>query len=95
MTGRRSCPKCGAVYHMKNLRPQVNEICDNDGTKLVQRPDDAPEVVANRLNTYHRQTEPVVDYYREFRTVYDIDANDDADEVGDLIFGKLDGLARA
>lgn len=94
MTGRRSCPKCGAVYHIKNLKPRVDEICDNDGTKLVQRPDDEPEVVANRLKTYHRQTEPVVDYYRQGRTVYDIDANNGADGVGDLIFEKLDALAK-
>jgi len=94
MTGRRSCPKCGAVYHIKNLKPRVDEICDNDGTKLVQRPDDEPQVVANRLKTYHRQTEPVVDYYRQSRTVYDIDANNGADGVGDLIFEKLDALAK-
>jgi len=95
MTGRRSCPKCGAVYHIKNLKPKVDEVCDNDGTKLIQRPDDSPEVVANRLQTYHQQTEPVVDYYRNKRTIYDIDANKNADEVSTLIFERLDALARA
>lgn len=95
MTGRRSCPKCGAVYHIKNLKPKVDEVCDNDGTKLTQRPDDSPEVVANRLQTYHQQTEPVVDYYRNNRMVYDIDANKNADEVSTLIFERLDALARA
>ncbi len=94
MTGRRSCPKCGMVYHVKNLKPKVNGICDNDGTKLIQRPDDAPEVVANRLETYHKQTKPVVDYYKENRTVYDIDSNKDAEKVSDLIFGKLDALVK-
>jgi adenylate kinase len=94
MTGRRSCPKCGAVYHIKNLKPRVDEICDNDGTKLVQRPDDEPQVVANRLKTYHRQTEPVVEYYKQSRMVYDIDANNGADGVGDLIIEKLDALAK-
>jgi len=95
MTGRRSCPKCGAVYHLKNLKPKVDEVCDSDGTKLIQRPDDSPEVVANRLQTYHQQTEPVVDYYRNNRMVYDIDANKNADEVSTLIFEKLDALAGA
>ena len=64
ITGRRSCPKCGAVYHVKNMPPKVDGICDKDGTALVQRPDDTEEVVRNRLETYYRQTEPVVDYYQ-------------------------------
>jgi len=96
MTGRRSCPKCGAVYHLKNLQPKADGICDNDGTILIQRHDDSPEVVAKRLKTYHQQTEPVVDYYNENgRTVFDVDANDGADEVSDLIFEELDALAKA
>ena len=95
MTGRRSCPKCGAVYHIENLKPKVEGICDKDGSKLIQRPDDSPEVVANRLKTYHLQTEPVVDYYKNNNVVYDIDANKDADEVGALVFEKLDALVEA
>jgi len=94
MTGRRSCPKCGAVYHIENLRPKVEGICDNDGTTLIQRPDDSLEVVTNRLKTYHRQTKPVVDYYRKNNTVYDIDANKDVDKVGALLFENLDILAK-
>jgi len=94
MTGRRSCPQCGAVYHIRNLRPKVDEICDNDGVKLVQRTDDSPEVVAHRLETYRQQTEPVVDYYKKTRVVYNIDANKDADEVSNSIFEKLNALAK-
>jgi adenylate kinase len=95
MAGRRSCPKCGAVYHIKRFRPKVDEICDNDGARLIQRPDDSPEVVASRLKTYHRQTEPVVDYYRKSNTVYDIDANKDVDEVSAQLIENLDTLAKA
>jgi adenylate kinase len=95
MTGRRSCPQCGAVYHIENLKPKVEGICDNDGATLIQRPDDCLEVVANRLKTYHRQTEPVVDYYKKNNTVCDIDANEDADEVSELIFENLDALIKA
>jgi adenylate kinase len=95
LTGRRSCPQCGAVYHIENLKPKVEGICDNDGTELVQRPDDSAEVVANRLETYHRRTEPVVDYYKKnSNTVYDIDANKNIDEVSALIFEKLDALVK-
>ena len=93
ITGRRSCPKCGAVYHVKNMPPKVDEVCDVDGAKLVQRPDDTEEVVRNRLETYCRQTEPVVDYYKTRRTVHDIDADEDADSVAEVIFRKLDALA--
>lgn len=95
MTGRRSCPQCGAVYHIENMKPKTDGVCDHDGTELVQRPDDSPEVVANRLETYHEQTEPLVDFYRKNGTVYDFDANKDADEVGVLVFTALDSLAGA
>jgi adenylate kinase len=92
ITGRRSCPKCGAVYHVRNMPPKNDGVCDLDGTKLVQRPDDTAEVVKNRLATYYQQTEPVVEYYKSKRTVYDIDANKDADTVAAVIFRKLDSL---
>jgi adenylate kinase len=94
MTGRRNCPQCGAVYHIENLRPKVEGICDNDGATLIQRSDDSLEVVKNRLKTYHRQTEPVVDYYKKNNTVYDIDANKDVDEVTAQLFENLDTLAK-
>ncbi|MFA5238810.1 MAG: adenylate kinase [Phycisphaerae bacterium] len=93
ITGRRSCPKCGAVYHIENLRPKVEGICDKDGTKLTQRPDDSLEVVTARLRAYHQQTEPVVDYYKKNNTVYDIDADKNIDEVSVLLLKNLDALA--
>jgi len=95
MTGRRSCPQCGAVYHIDNLKPKTEGVCDNDGTELVQRADDNPEVVANRLETYHRQTKPLVNYYKNNGMVYDFDAGKDIDEVKALIFEKLDALDKA
>ena len=94
ITGRRSCPKCGSVYHVKNMPPKVPGICDRDGMPLVQRPDDTEEVVRNRLQTYYRQTAPVVDYYKARRTVLDIDADGDADTVAAVIFQKLDPLKK-
>ncbi|HSW01899.1 MAG TPA: adenylate kinase [Sedimentisphaerales bacterium] len=93
ITGRRSCPTCGAVYHVKNMPPKADGICDKDGARLVQRPDDTEEVVRNRLETYYLQTKPVVDYYKARRTVDDVDAGGDADAVAQGIFRKLDGLA--
>ena len=95
MTGRRSCPECGAVYHIENLKPKVEGKCDKDNADLVQRADDARDIVANRLKTYHEQTKPVVDYYKGNGTVIEIDANKDADEVTGFIFDKLEELASA
>jgi adenylate kinase len=92
ITGRRSCPKCGAVYHVRNMPPKRDGVCDLDGTQLVQRADDTEEVVKNRLATYYEQTEPVVEYYKGRRTVHDIDANQDADSAAAVIFRKLDTL---
>jgi len=95
MTGRRSCPECGAVYHIENLKPKVEGKCDKDGTELIQRPDDNLEVVQSRLKTYHEQTEPVVDYYKNNGTVYSIDSGKSADEVSELIFKRLNALVKA
>jgi len=92
ITGRRSCPQCGAVYHVVNMPPKQEGVCDHDGAALVQRPDDTAEVVENRLATYYEQTKPVVDYYRARRTVHDVDGNADADAVAALLFEKLDAL---
>ena len=64
ITGRRSCPECGQVYHVKTLPPRKAGVCDDCGSKLVQRDDDHEEVVRQRLEAYHRQTEPVIAYYR-------------------------------
>jgi adenylate kinase len=92
ITGRRSCPVCGAVYHIENLKPKTEGICDNDGAELVQRPDDTEQVLANRLEAYHQQTEPLVDYYKKSSTVYDFNADRNPDDVRASIFEKLDAL---
>ena len=93
ITGRRICPKCAAVYHTENLKPRVDGKCDKDGSLLLQRPDDTAEVVITRLKNYNEQTAPLVDYYKRKNTVFDIDANEEAENVRDLIFRKLAPLA--
>jgi len=95
MTGRRSCPACGAVYHVENLKPKIEGICDTDGEKLIRRPDDEPEVVADRLRTYHSQTAPVVEYYRKGHQVREIDAGADVNEVTATVLTALDGLVES
>lgn len=93
LTGRRSCPECGAVYHIENLKPKSPGICDKDGETLVQRTDDKPDVVADRLKTYHEQTAVVVDYYKDKgKAIINIDAAGEIETMTALIFSELDAL---
>ena len=64
LSGRRVCGGCGASYHIDYKKPAVSGICDACGEKLVQRNDDKPETIADRLAVYHKQTEPLKDYYK-------------------------------
>jgi adenylate kinase len=63
--GRRVCAKCGHSYHVEHQKPQSSDLCDQDGSPLIQRDDDKREIVERRLEEYHRQTAPLVDYYGE------------------------------
>lgn len=64
LTGRRVCKACGHNYHVKNMPPVKDGICDKCGSELVQRPDDKHQTVLNRLKVYEDQTKPLIDYYR-------------------------------
>jgi adenylate kinase len=83
ITGRRSCPKCGQVYHARNMPPKTEDVCDACGGKLVHRSDDNETVVRQRLEAYYRQTEPVIAYYRSRPglRIIEADGNRDADDV--------------
>ena len=65
MSGRRVCESCGASYHLVAVPPKTPGVCDSCGGKLVQRKDDAPETVKARLEVYHRETEPLKDFYAQ------------------------------
>jgi len=75
ITGRRSCPSCGNVYHIETVKPKVEGICDSCSTKLIQRKDDAEEVVKERLETYEKQTAPLIDFYSAKKILLKIDAS--------------------
>ncbi len=81
ITGRRICPTCGAIYHIKNNPPKVPGICDKDGTKLLQRKDDMKETVIRRLAVYKQETEPLIDYYQKLGLLHDVDGNGIIDDI--------------
>lgn len=73
MAGRRACVGCGATYHVEFNPPKVTDVCDVCGEALILRDDDKPETVKNRLNVYHEQTKPLIDYYEKQGIVHTID----------------------
>ncbi len=85
LCGRTTCPKCGAIYGTKFNAPKVKGICDNDGEKLFVRPDDTEDAINNRLQVYHSQTKPLVEYYKKQGKIVEIDASGSPEEVAQLI----------
>jgi adenylate kinase len=73
LSGRRTCVKCQAVYHIDTMKPRVEGICDRCGGDLVARSDETPEVIRKRLEVYRAETEPLVAYYREHGLLREID----------------------
>jgi adenylate kinase len=85
LSGRRVCVKAGHNYHVEFDPPKREGICDQDGSRLIQRDDDAPDVIRNRLRVYHDQTEPLIDYYDEQGLMRRIDGTRPPAEVHDHI----------
>jgi len=85
LSGRRVCRNCGAIYHIRNIVPKVEGVCDNCGGELYQRDDDKPESVKKRLDVYKKQTAPLIDYYKEKELLADIDANRPIEQVDEII----------
>ncbi|MBE6121592.1 MAG: adenylate kinase [Solobacterium sp.] len=81
ITGRRICPKCGAIFHMTTHRPKVEGICDECGGELQQRKDDTVEKLRQRMDEYENSTKPVIDYFDKLGVVEKIDAGKPAAEV--------------
>ena len=81
IAGRRTCPKCKAGYHVRNLPPKVEGVCDHCGEALVIRKDDNPETVKDRLVVYHQQTEPLISYYSDKGMLKKVDGTTGVDNV--------------
>jgi len=92
VAGRRTCRKCGAIYHIKNIPPKVPGICDRCGGELYTRDDQRPEIIKERLRVYKEQTEPLVDFYKKRKLVVDIDANPEADVIVPVIEKVLNSM---
>lgn len=85
MAGRRACLKCGRTYHVETLRPKAEGICDFCGTQLVLRDDDKPKTVKKRLEVYHKQTQPLIDYYREQGILHTVDGTGEIEKIHEEI----------
>lgn len=86
MGGRRACVGCGATYHVEFNPPKAEGICDVCGSELTLRDDDKPETVKKRLDVYHDQTQPLIDYYKGFGKLKQVDGTQNMDKVfGDII----------
>ncbi|WP_274941434.1 adenylate kinase [Chordicoccus furentiruminis] len=89
MGGRRACVSCGATYHVVYNPPKKEDVCDRCGGKLVLRDDDRPETVKNRLDVYHAQTQPLIDYYKDKKVLVTVDGTQSMDDVFSAILEKL------
>lgn len=85
LSGRRTCKRCGAIFHVRNKPPKIDEICDYCGGELYQRTDETPETIKNRLRVYREKTKPLIDYYRRKGLLADIDANYQFPEIDKVI----------
>ncbi len=89
MTGRRVCEACGASYNVNAIPPRVEGICDNCGGKLIQRKDDTPETVRARLAVYHKETEPLVDFYAQRGLLRSVKVSGDKETIFRAILAAL------
>jgi adenylate kinase len=89
LSGRRTCAKGGHVYHVEFDPPKNEGVCDQDGSRLIQRDDDKPETVRKRLSVYHDQTVPLIEWYEDQGLLHRFDGTRSPDEVHDRIRATL------
>lgn len=93
MKGRRVCKECGATYHVVSNQPEKTGVCDKCGAELVQRKDDKPETVLNRLKVYHNETEPLIDFYRQQGKLRVVEGADKLEETTERVRHVLEDNA--
>jgi adenylate kinase len=94
LTGRRSCPTCGLIYNVYYQPPKVQGICDVEGTPLVARPDDAEEVISERLKAYEKLTLPLVEYYRSRGRLIEVNGDQPVEAVMAQTFNAIENVNR-
>ena len=90
MSGRRICEKCGASYHVQDNKPRVEGVCDKCAGTLIQRKDDHPDTVKERLKVYHKQTEPLEEYYRKKGKLSVVKGQEDVQDTTRLTLAALE-----
>ncbi len=90
LSGRRVCPWCGASYHIDYKKPAKDGICNNCGTELVQRNDDKPETILDRLSVYHSQTEPLKSYYESAGKLITVEGQEEVADTTKLVLAALE-----
>lgn len=90
MSGRRVCPACGASYHLEYKKPAKDGVCNLCSAELVQRKDDAPETVLERLKVYHEETEPLKDYYAKTGKLRIVEGQEEVADTTALTFKALE-----
>ncbi len=90
LAGRRVCPNCGAIFNIINKPPKKDGVCDVCGGKLITRDDDKPEAIAKRLQIYHRETEPIINYYAGKEKLIEVDGSGTIEKVFEEIIEKLE-----
>lgn len=92
LSGRRVCPKCGRTYHIESNPPKVKGVCDVDQTELIQREDDKPETIKKRLDIYHSETKPLIEFYNKLGLLKSVSGSGTIEETNKLIKNILGDL---
>lgn len=91
LSGRRVCERCGDTYHMDYNKPKVENVCNACGGTLIQRKDDSPETVQQRLAVYHEQTQPLEDYYKNQGKLSVVSGEGEIEKITRLTIAALEG----
>ena len=94
LSGRRTCKQCGAIYHIRNIPPKVEGVCDRCGGELFQRDDDKEEAIRNRLAVYRKQTLPLVEFYRKAGILHDVDGAAGVENVTQAVIDIIENLKK-
>jgi len=92
LSGRRICKSCGAIFHMLNIKPKTEGICDNCGGELYQRDDDQEEAIKERLKTYEEKTAPLIGYYQEKGLLKEVSVNEDFGHNKEMLMDRIYGV---